>query len=115
MIHSAEEVEYINLKGLLILMAAKAPGGKKRPRRKRKLRLSLRQSKIKKADTYTDNLGWSTDVGRTLEDAPKKAEPETLMIQCDMCGCRLKIPKPKRARYTVTCSYPECNHIMSFD
>ena len=47
MIHSAEEVEYTDLKGLLILMAAKAPGGKKRPRRKRKLRLSLRQSKKK--------------------------------------------------------------------
>ena len=57
-------------------MAAKAPGGKKRPRRKRKLRLSLRQSKIKKTDSYTDSLGWSTDVGRTLEEAPKKAEPE---------------------------------------
>ena len=50
-------------------MAAKAPGGKKRPRRKRKLRLTLRQNKIKKADSYTDSLGWSTDVGRTLEDA----------------------------------------------
>ena len=56
-------------------MAAKAPGGKKRPRRKRKLRLTLRQNKIKKADTYTDALGWSTDVGRTLEDAPKAKEP----------------------------------------
>ena len=30
MIHSAEEVEYTNLKGLLILMAAKAPGLKPR-------------------------------------------------------------------------------------
>ncbi len=115
MIHSAEEVEYINLKGLLILMAAKAPGGKKRPRRKRKSRLSLRQSKIKKEDTYTDSLGWSTDVGRTLEDTPKKAEPETLTIQCDMCGSRLKIRKPTRARYSVTCSYPECGNVMSFD
>jgi len=96
-------------------MAAKAPGGKKRPRRKRKLRLTLRQNKIKKADTYSDSLGWSKDVGRTLEDAPKQTEPEIVLIQCDMCGCRLKIPKPKRARYTVTCSYPECNHVMSFD
>ncbi|RJU98225.1 MAG: hypothetical protein DWC00_00135 [Candidatus Poseidoniales archaeon] len=115
MIHSAEEVEYINLKGLLILMAAKAPGGKKRPRRKRKLRLSLRQSKIKKTDTYTDSIGWSTDVGRTLGDAPKKAEPETISIQCDMCGSMLKIRKPTRARYSVTCSYPECGNVMSFD
>ena len=74
-------------------MAAKAPGGKKRPRRKRKLRLTLRQNKIKKADSYTDSLGWSTDVGRTLEDAPKAAEPETINIQCDMCGSMLKIKK----------------------
>jgi hypothetical protein len=115
MIHSAEGVEYTDLKGLLILMAAKAPGGKKRPRRKRMLRLSLRQSKIKKTDSYSDSLGWSTDVGRTLEDAPKKAEPETLTIQCDMCGSMLKIRKPTKARYSVTCSYPECGNVMSFD
>ena len=115
MIHSAEEVEYTKLKGLLILMAAKAPGGKKRPRRKRKLRLSLRQSKIKKTDDYTASVGWSTEVGRTLGDAPKKAEPETLTIQCDMCGSMLKIRKPTKARYSVTCSYPECGNVMSFD
>ena len=96
-------------------MAAKAPGGKKRPRRKRKLRLTLRQNKIKKADSYTDSLGWSTDVGRTLEDAPKAAEPETITIQCDMCGSMLKIRKPTRARYSVTCTYPECGNVMSFD
>jgi ssDNA-binding Zn-finger/Zn-ribbon topoisomerase 1 len=96
-------------------MAAKAPGGKKRPRRKRKLRLSLRQSKIKKADTYTDSLGWSTDVGRTLGDAPKAQEPETVNIQCDMCGSMLKIRKPTKSRYTVTCTYPECGNVMTFD
>ena len=97
-------------------MAAKAPGGKKRPRRKRKLRLTLRQNKIKKADSYTDSLGWSqSNTGRVLEDAPKPVEPETLVVQCDMCGCRLKIPKPKKQRYTVSCSYPECGHIMKFD
>ena len=114
MIHSAEEVEYTNLKGLLILMAAKAPGGKKRPRRKRKLRLSLRQSKIKKSDSYTDSIGWS-QTGRVLEDAPKAKEPETLTVQCEECGSRLKIPKPKKQRYTVMCSYPECGHIMKFN
>ena len=95
-------------------MADKAPGGKKR-RRKRKLRLTLRQNKIKKADTYTDSLGWSTDVGRTLEDAPKAQEPETINIQFDMCGSMLKIRKPSRARYSVTCTYPECGNVMSFD
>ena len=95
-------------------MADKAPGGKKR-RRKRKLRLTLRQNKIKKADTYTDSLGWSTDVGRTLEDVPKAQEPEMINIQCDMCGSMLKIRKPTRARYSVTCTYPECGNVMSFD
>ena len=101
-------------------MAARRPnrGGKaSRPRKKqRKMRLSLRQNKIKKTDDYTDSLGWSkTPSGRVLEDTPKPTEPETLVIQCDMCGCRLKIPKPKKQRYTVSCSYPECDHIMKFD
>ena len=101
-------------------MATKRPprGGKaQRPRKKkRRMRLSLRQNKIKKTDDYTDSLGWSkSSPGRVLEDAPKPTEPETLTIQCEMCGCRLKIPKPKQQRYTVSCSYPECNHIMKFD
>ena len=101
-------------------MATKRPprGGKtQRPRKKkRRMRLSLRQNKIKKTDDYTDSLGWSkTSPGRVLGDAPESTEPETLTIQCDMCGCRLKIPKPKKQRYTVSCSYPECNHVMKFD
>ena len=101
-------------------MATKRPprGGKtQRPRKKkRRMRLSLRQNKIKKTDDYTDSLGWSkTSLGRVLGDAPEPTEPETLTIQCDMCGCRLKIPKPKKQRYTVSCSYPECNHVMKFD
>ena len=95
-------------------MAAKAPGGKKR-QKETKVETLLKQNKIKKADSYTDSLGWSTDVGRTLEDAPKQQEPETITIQCDMCGSMLKIRKPKRARYSVTCSYPECGNVMSFD
>jgi len=102
-------------------MATKRPtrGGKPpkpRKKKKRKMRLSLRQNKIKKTDSYTDSLGWSQSAtGRVLEDAPKVAEPETLVVQCEMCGCRLKIPKPKKQRYTVSCSYPECGHIMKFD
>lgn len=101
-------------------MATKRPprGGRtQRPRKKkRRMRLSLRQNKIKKTDDYTDSLGWSkTSPGRVLGDAPEPTEPETLNIQCDMCGCRLKIPKPKKQRYTVSCSYPECNHVMKFD
>ena len=101
-------------------MATKRPprGGKaQRPRKKkRRMRLSLRQNKIKKTDDYTDSLGWSkSSPGRVLDDVPEATEPETLNIQCDMCGCRLKIPKPKKQRYTVSCSYPECNHVMKFD
>ena len=101
-------------------MATKRPprGGKaQRPRKKkRRMRLSLRQNKIKKTDDYTDSLGWSkSSPGRVLDDVPEAPEPETLTIQCDMCGCRLKIPKPKKQRYTVSCSYPECNHVMKFD
>ena len=97
-------------------MARKAPKGSKPKKRKRKMRLSLKQKKMNtKSDSYTDSLGWSTDVGRTLGDAPTQAAPETLKVQCDMCGCMLKIPKPKKSRYTVSCSYPGCDHIMKFD
>ena len=115
----AEVVEYNDGKGCLIDMASKPPKGGKNPqpkKRKRKLRLSLEQKKMNvKADSYTESVGWSTDVGRTLGDAPEVKAPETLRIQCDMCGCMLKIPKPKKARYTVSCSYPGCDHIMKFD
>ena len=96
-------------------MAAKPPG-KKKGKRKRKMRLSLKQSKLNTtSDRYSDSLGWSTDVGRTLGDAPKPKGPETIKIQCEMCGSMLKIPKPKRSRYTVSCTYPECGHTMQFD
>jgi len=96
-------------------MAAKTPG-KKKGKRKRKMRLSLKQSKLNTAsDKYSDSLGWSTDVGRTLGDAPKPTGPQTIKVQCDMCGSMLKIPKPKRSRYSVSCTYPECGHVMKFD
>jgi hypothetical protein len=101
-------------------MATKRPTRGSKPqkprKKKRRMRLSLRQNKIRKTDDYTDSLGWSqSTAGRVLEDAPKPTEPETLTIQCEMCGCRLKIPKPKKQRYTVSCSYPECGHLMKFD
>lgn len=115
---TSEVIEYDNLHPMLIDMAARRPQKDSRqpkPKKKRrKMRLSLRQSKIKKSDSYTDSIGWSK-TGRVLEDAPKPKEPETLTIQCDMCGCRLKIPKPKKQRYTVSCSYPECGNIMKFN
>jgi hypothetical protein len=97
-------------------MATKAPSGGKKGKKKRKMRLSLKQSKMSVGtDKYTDSLGWSQDVGRTLDDAPVAKGPETLKVQCDMCGSMLKIPKPKRSKYTVTCTYPECGHEMKFD
>jgi hypothetical protein len=63
-------------------MAAKSPKGSQPKKRKRRMRLSLKQKKMNvKADKYTDSLGWSQDVGRTLGDAPKAAAPETLNAQ----------------------------------
>ena len=93
-------IEYDYLHPVLIDMAARRPqkdSRQPRPKKKkrRKMRLSLRQNKIKNADSYSDSVGWSqSQTGRVLEDADKPKEPETLMIQCEMCGCRSKIPKP---------------------
>ena len=105
-------IEYDNLHPVLIDVAARRPqkdSRQPRPKKKkrRKMRLSLRQSKIKKADSYTDSIGWSqSQTGRVLEDVDKPKEPETLMIQCEMCGCRLKI-QTKETEILVSCSYPE--------
>jgi len=104
----------------MIGMAGRKPRrDPKNPRpkkKKRRMRLSLRQNKIKKTDDYTGSLGWSkTEQGRVLEDAPKPTELEIIMVQCEMCGSRLKIPKPKKHRYTVTCTYSECEHTMQFN
>lgn len=97
-------------------MAAKAPKGSQPKKRKRKMRLSLKQKKLNvTADKYTDSLGWSKDVGRVLSDAPEAAVAETLTVQCEQCGSMLKIPKPKKSRYTVTCAYAECGFVMNFD
>ena len=73
----------------------KAPPGK-RKKKKRKIRLSLKSSKMKKTDTYSDQLGWSTDVGRTLEEKAKPKGPDTIKHQCQMCGTIMKVPKPKK-------------------
>ena len=93
-------------------MATKAPPGKRR-KKKRKIRLSLKSSKLKKSDSYTDQVGWSTDVGRTLEEAAKPKGPDTIKHQCEMCGTIMKLPKPNKARYTITC--PHCDHQESFN
>ena len=89
----------------------KSPPAKRR--KKRKIRLSLKSSKIKKSDSYTDQIGWSTQAGRTLEEAPKSKEPETIRHQCSLCGAIMKVPKPKKARYTITC--PTCDHQDAFN
>lgn len=92
-------------------MATKAPPGKRR-KKKRKLRLSLKSSKLTKTDSYSDQVGWSTDVGRTLNEAVKPKGPDNIKHQCEMCGTIMKVAKPKKARYTITC--PHCEHQQSF-
>ena len=94
-------------------MATKKTPPGKRKKRKRKIRLSLKSSKMKKTDSYTDQVGRSTQVGRTLEEAPKSKEPETIRHQCTLCGAIMKVPKPRKARYTITC--PTCDHQDSFE
>lgn len=112
----AEVIEYINAQRYTIPMAAKTPPGKKKGKRKRKMRLSLKQKKLNaSSDKYSDSLGWSQDVGRTLNEPTAPKAPETLKVQCESCGSMLKIPKPKRSKYSVTCSYPECGNVMKFD
>ena len=88
-------------------MATKKPPPGKRRKKKRKIRLSLKSSKMKKTDSYT------TDVGRTLGEKPQPKEPETIRHQCTLCGAIMKVPKPKKARYTISC--PHCGHEDSFN
>ena len=109
----AEAVEYRDAKRNPILMAAKAPAPGKRRRKKKKIRLSLKSSKLKKMDEYSDTRGWSTNVGRTVDEPEKPKGPETIRHQCEMCGSVMKVPKPRKARYTITC--PHCEHEKSFD
>jgi len=91
----------------------KTPPPGKRRKKKRKIRLSLKSSKMKKTDSYSDQVGWSTDVGRTLAEAPKSKEPDTIKHQCSLCGAIMKVPKPKKARYTISC--PHCGHEDAFN
>jgi hypothetical protein len=99
-------------------MATKRPRGKsstgKKKRRRKKLRLTLKSRNIKETDTYTDRVGWETS--RTLDDpnaGAQPTEPEFLRHQCSLCGSIMQAPKPKRARYTITC--PNCEHEDSFE
>ena len=96
----------------MVTMAAKAPAPGKKRRRKKKLRLSLKSSKLKKADSYSDSVGWSTDVGTTIGEPEKPKEPDTMRHQCEMCGSIMKVKKPKKTKYTITC--PHCENEKSF-
>lgn len=68
---------------------------------------------MKKTDSYSDQVGWSTDVGRTLGEEVKPKGPDTIKHQCEMCGTIMKVKKPKKAKYTITC--PHCEHEQSFN
>ena len=48
-----------------------------------------------------------------LSDAPKAKEAETIKHQCSLCGAIMKVPKPKKARYTISC--PQCGHEDNFN
>ena len=77
-----------------------------------RLRLKIKSAKIDSdEDNYQSQRGWvtaSTDL-LPIEEEVKK-EPEIMIHQCTMCGSRMTIPRPKRERYKVICSYPECGH-----
>lgn len=62
-------------------------------------------------DSYTDRIGWNASIGTVLEDNEETIEePKTITHQCSMCGSMMTIPKPKRERYRIVCSYPQCGH-----
>ncbi|MBC8283534.1 MAG: hypothetical protein H8E32_06945 [Nitrospinae bacterium] len=92
--------------------SGKPPVGKKKRRRK-KMRLTLKSKAIKKTDSYTDQIGWETS-GHVLTGESKVNDtPTDIKHQCSLCGTVMIIPKPKRAKYTVTC--PHCEHEDKFD
>ena len=75
------------------------------------MRLRIRSAKIDtEVDEYQDRLGWVTASSDLIPMEEEKKEPETMLHQCSMCGSRMTIPRPKRERYKVICSYPECGH-----
>ena len=86
--------------------------GKKKKRRRLRIKLGLREAEISdESDRYKDEVGW-TSAGTILDDFEDTgpAEPQIITHQCSMCGSVLQIPKPKRDRYKVQCTYPECGH-----
>ena len=99
----------------------KAPPQKKTPpkskpkRRRRRLKLRMKSREIAtEEESYTDTIGWNTAMGTVLEEeAETVEEPKTITHQCSMCGSLMTIPKPKRERYRIVCSYPMCGHADS--
>ena len=90
----------------------KSAPAKKKKRRRLRIKLGLRESEISdESDRYKDEVGW-TSAGTILDDFEdtSPAEPQIITHQCSMCGSVLQIPKPKRERYKVQCTYPECGH-----
>ena len=90
----------------------KSAPGKKKKRRRLRIKLGLRESEISdESDRYKDEVGW-TSAGTILDDFEDTGpiEPQIITHQCSMCGSVLQIPKPKRDRYKVQCTYPECGH-----
>ena len=93
----------------------KAPPKGKPKRRRRRLKLRMKSKEITtEEDNYTDTVGWNTAMGTVLEEETEVVEePKTITHQCSMCGAMMTIPKPKRDRYRIVCSYPMCGHADS--
>ena len=93
----------------------KAPPKGKPKRRRRRLKLRMKSKEIAtEEDNYTDTVGWNTAMGTVLEEETEVVEePKTITHQCSMCGAMMTIPKPKRDRYRIVCSYPMCGHADS--
>ena len=98
-------------------MAGKKPTktreGKGR-RKRRKMKLSLRSRSVKKTQDHRETAGWSKiQDPKKADDGPK--DPEIIRHQCTYCGAMMRIPKPKRARYQVECSHPDCDHVDTIE
>ena len=93
----------------------KAPPKGKPKRRRRRLKLRMKSKEIStEEDNYTDTIGWNTAMGTVLEEEIETVEePKIITHQCSMCGSIMTIPKPKRERYRIVCSYPMCGHADS--
>ena len=89
------------------------PQGKPKKRgRKIRIKLGLKQSKIKEEkESYEDQVGWTVtqQILEPYEDLEAQ-EAEVVTHQCSMCGSIMQIPQPKRERYKVICAYSECGH-----